>query len=413
MSVKPRVGFVGKPFMEFIEWLHSHDYETYLFHDKNETYPTSKHITKTYAVDFSSKIALETDLAKVAEKPDFFVNTYENAVVPKARIAAYFQRPSLSENSALWATDKFLMRSKFQENCPQYTPRFTLATSWDDIQAFLDLPEINFPLILKPANLFKSLLVTKNTDIEELQNNFNEGLQLIQKIYRQESVTFEPRFVLEEYLDGPSYSLEVFADKNGDTVSAPSAVDLIMGRDLGENDNYNYSRKLPSQLSQNQQDHVRQAAIAGVTALGLTSSPAHVELIYTSKGPKLIEIGARTGGYRQRMHLLAEDVDLFQAQVDVAQGNPPTLTPKKNHWCATYEVFCQEEGYLKEISHIDKASKLPSMFYLRVKTKVNEKTGPSKKGYRAAVVAIFVTDDQVQFKKDTTFFETHIRVVIK
>lgn len=413
MADKPIVGFVGKPFKDFLNWLQDHGYEVHLYQDKRESYPAVEGFLETKKLDFSSEETLKADVSLISEKPQCLVCTYENAVPQKALLAKVLGLPGPTPQAALIATDKFEMRTCFQKFCPQFSPQFALVTNWEEVQAFLNKPGVQFPLILKPANLFKSLLVTKNNSVEELQKNFEEGLNLIEKIYKKENVLYQPRFVLEEYLDGPSYSIEVFTDKDGNAVAAPSPVDLVMGRDIGINDNYNYSRKLPSQLSTEQQEQIKKAAIAGVKAIGLTSSPAHVELVYTKTGPKLIEIGARTGGYRSRMHLLSQGVDLYQAQIDVAQGKLPTLTATKNDYCAVYEIFALEEGHLKEITHLEEFSHFSTLFYLNQKVKVGEQTGPSSKGYRFAVVVIFTTSDREQFLKDTQYFEDNVKVLLQ
>ncbi len=408
---KPIALFVGKPFPLFISWLNEQGYEVHLFIEKNETRPIPSGVAAAYSIDFSSERSIKDSLPHSIKNPQFLVNVYENSVPQKALLAQFFNVPGPSLEATHVATDKFEMRTAFAKHCPEYSPQFTLASTWEEIEQFLQKENITFPLILKPTNLFKSLLVTKCNSVAQLRAAFDEGMKRITAIYAKEKVSYPPRFVVEEFLDGPSYSMEVFVDADGNTVTAPTPVDLVMGRDIGIDDNYNYSRKLPTQLSEQDQIAIKHAAIAGTKALGLTSSPAHVELVLTKNGPKLIEIGARTGGYRQRMHWLSHGVDLFQAQVDVAQGKLPKLTQTKNAYCAVYEIFPEHEGTLQEITNLEKLKQLPTLYYLKQQIQPGQPTGPAKLGYRFALLAIFASANQKQFESDTTFFEQNVTVL--
>jgi biotin carboxylase len=411
MSARKIAGFVGKPYIEFVEWLVAHEYEVHVFHDQHESYVAEKPpYYTTHPLDFSSKQATFTALSTISIKPAFIVSTYENAILQKAWLCEYYGLFGASEVATLKATDKFEMRLAFQHHCPAYTPRFALVSNWSEIETFLASSNIHFPLILKPTNLFKSLLVTKNLSLEELKANFEEGLRVVEEIYQKEKVFFQPRFILEEYLSGPSYSLEVFTDQTGKSVTVPSVVDLVMGRDLGINDNYNYSRKLPSAATAQQQAEMQTVAVAGVQALGLTASPAHVEMVYTPSGPKLIEIGARTGGYRPRMYRLANGIDLFAAQVQVAQGSLPELESIQHTYCAVYEIFPEEVGEFKGITQLAELKRFASLYYLSVKYEAGQLVGPAKKGYLATAVIILCSEDKATFLTETNYFEKTVKV---
>ncbi len=409
------VGYVGKPYLEFIQWLHEHGFEVHLFHDAKQPIRGEDSLTDlisaTHLLDFSNREIFLKQVELLTVSPAFFVNVFENAVVPKTWLTEHFSLPGITLEAAERATDKSLMRQAFATQCAEYSAYFKTITSWEDIESALENKSFHFPLILKPTNLFKSLLVTKSNTAKELKKNFDDSLAIIQSIYTKEHVSRTPSFVLEEYLDGPSFSLEVFVNGEGKMVSAPSPVDLVMGKDLSIDDNYNYSRKLPTTLTTNEQQELQQAAFAGVRALELFNSPAHVELVYTKNGPKIIEIGARTGGYRARMYKLAHGVDLFQAQIDVAQGKLPNLAPQVANYCAVYELFPLSKGHFQAISDIDQVMQSSTLYYSAVPAKFGELVGPSKDGFRFSGVFIFASNDEVLFKEETSFFEQHAKVL--
>ena len=408
---KPKVFFIGKPYLHALDWLIEHDYELYHLFDREETYQLDQYFVQSFPLDVSSDQALHHSLSQISIQPDLIQNNVDSAIILKAKVCQFYNLPGPSVESALLSSDKTLMRAAFQKNCPQYSPQFQTVEKWSDIEEFVSKPNINFPLILKPANLSKSLLVSKTTNLEELKTIYQQSLQIVADIYQREKVHLKPHFIIEECLIGPAYSLEVFCDQTGNCVSASSAVDLIMARDININDNYNYSRKLPSQLTAEQQLEIKKAAFAGCQALKLTSVPAHVELFYTNQGPKIIEIGAREGGFRRKMHLLSEGIDLNFTKIDVAYGKLPKITATKNDGCAVYEIFPDHEGTLAEVTNLGQLKTLSSFYDYEQKREIGEKIGLAAQGHRAVSVITLHNNDLSQFAKDCQFLEQYVKAV--
>lgn len=409
--MKKNIGFVGSSYADFIVSL-SNEYDVIAFADKssNEVFPDI--VKQIIRIDFSSKEKMFHDLQEHSELEIVScVATYENAILPKTWICEWFRLPGLSEESALISTDKRRMRERFAEKCPSMSPAFQSVTNWDEVEEFA--MSHHFPLMLKPTNLFKSLLVTKNDSLEELKKNFVKSQLTIQEIYEKENVKRIPELIIEEFMEGPSYSIEIFSDSVGQTCAVTEPADLVMGRDLGIRDNFNYLRTLPSALSEADIIKIKDVAQAGVKALGFTSSPAHVELILTSTGPKIIEIGARVGGYRPRMYNLAFGIDLFQAQVGCSLGKLPQITEKFHKYVAVYELFAAKEGVFFEVKNWEKVSNLPSLYYCALKRKVGMKTGLSSDGYRAVAVIILSANTPEIILKDRQFIEHEVSVVVE
>ena len=409
---KQTVFFVGKAYLHFLDWLLEENYTVYHLFDQKEKYDLDRYFVDSFPLDLSTEQSFKAGLAAIPVKPDLILNCTDNSMRLKARICQYYQLPGPTTESATVSSDKFLMRQAFQKYCPTYSPQFAQVNSWSDIEDFLANPQIAFPLILKPANLSKSLMVSKANSKEELKEIYQDSISQAKDIYLKENVFLEPSFVIEECLIGPAYSIEAFCDEKGQVVTAPTAVDLIMARDININDNYNYSRKLPSQLNSEQQAAISQAAIAGCQALKLSSVLAHVELFYTAQGPKIIEIGAREGGFRRKMHLLSQGIDFNFAKILVAQGKLPTFDVQKNDGCAVYELFPEKEGNFVEVENLDQLQSLPSFYDFDSKRKVGEKIGLARQGYRAVGAVTLTHHNPEQFEKDCVFLETQVRVKV-
>lgn len=52
----------------------------------------------------------------------------------------------------------------------------------------------------------------------------------------------------------------------------------------------------PSRLSKTTIDTIKDLAVKAIRSVGINMGPAHVEMIVTAQGPKMVELGARMGG---------------------------------------------------------------------------------------------------------------------
>lgn len=408
--------FVGRTFIKNIEYYSRLGYSNLgLFLDINTNERVDiEGLEKIYKLDMSSKQTVfdSLDQYEFDEKPDVLVTTYENYVLPKAWIGQYFQMSTISEEAALMATDKFLMRQQFQQKFPEITPAFSLINNQEQLISFAS--NHGFPLILKPANLFKSLLITKNDNLEELLRNFRNTQQEIEEVYRKYEVkNRDERILVEEFLQGSSHSVEVMTDPQGQAYAVDEPADLIFGRDMGVNDNYNFSRILPSAKPDQGKNELIVAAKKAAKALNFTCSPGHVEIVMTENGAKVIEIGARFGGYRSRMYKLFGDVDIYRAEIMACQGLKPDMKSKKRDYCGVFEIFPDTEGLFVEIKGLNLIENLGSFHYASVKAKPGQKVGLSSQGYKMCAVVILTNHNQEQFFKDVDVIKKRVRVILE
>lgn len=414
------IGIVGKPYRHYLDYLHNQsEIEVVAFHDVRETFAYPAWVSKIYALDFSSKLALhqglqtlvQHDWAGAAPVVDGLEATYESGILPKVWLAEFFHCPATSEASASAATDKTLMRQRFFDYDPAITPQFQAVTTWDEVNEFAQRHQ--FPLILKPANLMKSLLVTKNDTLAQLQENFAVASQTIGQLYQEYGVFHrQPQLIVEEFLDGPSFSVDAIADSQGNVTCLP-VVDLVMARELGIPDNYNYSRALPSELDESTAQAIQRVARAGVRALDLRNSAAHVELVLTKHGPKLIEIGARFGGYRPRMYELSYGLNVHALMVGIAVGNPPDVQLTTRQYSKVYELFPSTTGAFSGLQNAPQLQQLASFHSLTQRAQIGEKVGLSKDGYKFCSAVILHHADEHQFAQDCQFIEQQVRVLTK
>ncbi len=335
---------------------------------------------------------------------------YENYIVPAAYITQAYGIPGLTVTAAQAATDKTLMRQAFQNYDPDITPNFAEVADWSAVESFMSSHQ--FPVMLKPASLMKSLLISKNSDWAALRQNFAALADGIQQAYQQQAVSQTPKMLIEEFLEGSMHTVAGFVDAAGEAALLPQIADCLRASDIGVDDSYIFSRHLPSQLSPADHDAVLQVAAKGIKALGLTSCPVHVEVILTATGPKLIEIGARNGGYRPLMYAAAYGIDMYQGVLDTAYGRPIRLASNKAAPVIVLELFPAIEGTFKELLNEAAIARLPTVSKLTVRSKPGGLVGTARRGFKASVIIILSGHDADQIAADYALIRDTALVIV-
>lgn len=404
----PHLLIVGQKFPSLTDYLDAHGHTYTFLMDVTKTKFPNKKFKHRVLANFSDDTALFNTVDSIKTPIDGIIATYENYVLPAARIAQHLGLPGMPIPAAEACTDKFIMRSLFAQAPEKISPAFATVTTRDDVVAFAN--NHSFPLILKPANLAKSLLVTKSHTLDELLKNYDKSVNLLATTYRKYAPNRSPKLLIEEFLEGSIHSVDAFVDSNGTPQILDAVVDYQTGYDIGFDDNFHYSRLLPSTLHAADHAALRHCAQVGIQALGMKSSPAHVEIIMTSAGPRIVEIGARNGGYRERMHGMANGVDITGAAIATALGQQPNIAATKNEPVAVLELFPKTPGIFQEITNEAALRQLASLTYLSIKVAPGTFVGKAADGYKMAAVIILHHTDAAQFNRDLTYVNDNVFV---
>jgi biotin carboxylase len=261
-----------------------------------------------------------------------------------AAVAKTLNLIGVSEDTAVKATNKSLMRECLQDyNVP--IPIFFRVKSYEEF--IKKIYKFSGPFIVKPADNSGSrgvFLVKDINDIEGLKNAFNYS-----KDYSRNG-----EIVVEEYMKGSEVSVE--------TLSVNGEVNVITITDkltTGSPRFVEMGHSQPSQISIAIQEEIKKVAVAAVKAIGIENGPSHTEIIVTSEGPKVVEIGARLGGDNITTHLvpLSTGLDLVRCCIDIALGNS-TDTSVKFSKGASIRYFKTYAGEITNISGVDKAKQI-------------------------------------------------------
>lgn len=266
---------------------------------------------------------------------------------------------SISYETSFKATDKYEMIKAFKAyGVP--SPWYFVVDSYEDLKALEG--KVSFPCIIKPTDNAGSHGVAKVHDFEELLANYEYS----------HSCSRHGKVIVEEYLDGPEVSVEVMVVKgkvhilqitDKITTGAPHFVEM--------------GHTQPSRLSEEIQRQIREVAEAACKSLGLDKGPAHVEMKVTSRGPVMIELGARMGGDNITTHLvpLSTGIDMVGATIKVALGEEPDIQPTL-HCGSAIRYFDVPFGTIKSIEGVEEAEKLPGVKQITFTKGVGEESTP-------------------------------------
>ena len=112
----------------------------------------------------------------------------------------------------------------------------------------------------------------------------------------------------------------------------------------------------PSRLGDENVAKICDLAKRAVKAVGIKNGPAHVEIIVTENGPKMVELGARMGGDCITTHLvpLSTGIDMVEATIRICCGEAPDISKKIDKGSAI-RYFSVPSGTIREISGVDEA----------------------------------------------------------
>lgn len=265
----------------------------------------------------------------------------EVAMSVMGRINDELHLSGISKEIAIRATNKHLMREAF-ERYGAPSPKSILTKDEEDAWRIF-CNEFDTNAILKPSRNSGSRGIAKVE--KRITKDF-----FIQLYRRALDESRDHQVLIEQFIEGPEFSVEIIVWQGEPYVLAVTdkkTTDAPYFVELGHNQ--------PSVYSEEIQQKLKDGAIAGCKALGLTNCAAHCELKIQNGEAYLMEIGARMGGdfISTELTHLSTGIDMVAATINVVLGVKPNLNPieEKHGVCIRY--FCPKPGTLMSIEEID------------------------------------------------------------
>lgn len=324
------------------------------------------------------------------------INRREKRVRELAILNTALGRKGIGLEQAEWLTDKYLMRKRMIQHDPCVSPPFQLI---EDPSSPPRPLQIGFPLMIKPRNLFKSQLVVRCNGLPDLGINLRMVASRMDETADRHGVTLKKGLLLEEFLPGRELSIDSFVSPTGRVYHSP-VVELMPAEDVGIEDCHVFARILPAQFDPSHVTDIERVAEEGIRALQLVNSPAHIDMVYTPMGPKLLEVGARVGGYRSEMMRLSFGIDLDEVGFSTSLGKGGTLVPKFEKGTAVLEFFPPREGILRGITGLEVVRGLESFHRLLQRMRPGEGIGLARQGYRCPLFVVLNHEEESVVRRD-------------
>ena len=247
----------------------------------------------------------------------------------------------ISKEVAIRSTNKHLMREAFEKyGAP--SPKSIMAKDEKDAwKVFCE--EFDTNAILKPSRNSGSRGIAK----VEKGISKEEFVHLYQRALEESR---DHQVLIEQFIEGPEFSVEVIVWKGEPHVLAVTDKKTTQAPyfvELGHNQ--------PSVYSEDIQQKLKDGAIAGCKALGLTYCAAHCELKIQNGEAYLMEIGARMGGdfISTELTHLSSGIDMVAATINVVLGVAPNLKAVKEKHGVCIRYFTPKPGKVISIKNTE------------------------------------------------------------
>ncbi len=320
----------------------------------------------------------------------------------------YLKTPTT--DSLDWSTNKLKMRQRFMAYDSRITPKYKLVKD-ATLKTIKELENlIGFPMVVKPIGLSTSLLVNISYHHEELEMTLKKVLRKIKSSHKENNGRAEPRILVEQFIDGDMYSVDAHVGSRGKIEFNPF-VQIKTGRNVGFDDFFAYQTITPSNLNKNSIEDAQEVSRKAIRALGLRSTTAHVELLKTEKGWKIIEVGPRMGGFRDEMYKLSYDTNLLLNDILTRIPNKKIILPQKvQGHTAVLKVYPKKEGYITKLKGIKKSQLLRSFHSINIKKKIGDRATHAKHGGKDIFNITFFNKERSKLLADIRRFEQMLEV---
>ncbi|MEH6993907.1 ATP-grasp domain-containing protein [Neobacillus drentensis] len=354
-----------------------------IFSEEREDY---KEIDDVRLIDMSDtdEIFLTiTDLMNEGKSVDCFISFLDEYVYLAALLTNIICNTPLTFEPLKIMTDKILTRRFLRGK--NYTPFFKVLSSPEAIENEVNELNDQFPLIIKSpqSNGSKDVL---------LVGNIWECKRGVKQLLRKNS---ELPILVEEYLEGPQYLIEVMVFHSTITIVA------IVEQEVTKGERFiitGYS--ICPKLLLEQLPGLKETVYSIIEDFQFRNGTCHLEMKLTNKGWKLIEINPRmAGGAMNRMIEEAFGVNLAEQTIKLYAGNEPDLIRRQEKAIYAQYLIVSSIGKLLKVSGCDFAEEQAGVIEVYTKAATGQiVTPPRSMGQRYGYV-LAAADSKSQARK--------------
>ena len=328
------------------------------------------------------------------------VNCSESCLRTQAALVERHGVPGIDSATAAICRDKQLMMRRFEQHGVPIGRRRVVTKIADVPDA---VRSVGCPGVLKPSTGVASLFTVRFDSEEELGRWFAQFDAAASGHHSAAIREMDGRWLVEEYLDGPGFSVESLT-LGGETTHVAVCKKGEMSQPFFLETGHTCPAPIEAGLSEEMQDVAGRA----IAALGIADGITHSEMKLTSRGVRVLEVGARMGGGSIRQVVkLATGVDLLELTLELARGRRPEIAPLTDRAAASRSWFPDRPCVVRDISHADELLDLPGIVAVNRWTQDGDVYRLPPDGYREVlgVVAVGDTPEQATARAEAAVAE--------
>jgi S-sulfo-L-cysteine synthase (3-phospho-L-serine-dependent) len=305
-------------------------------------------------IDTNDYQALETAICKFAAANQVagIYSSSEYWIEAAARLALRLGLPGASPESIAICRNKSKQRECFQ-NRSLPVPQFTCITSEDQLAPVIGT--LPLPLVVKPTQGSGSVGVKLCGSAEEAVSH---ARALLQQEVNERGLPVAHEVLIEEYLQGPEYSVEIFG---GEIIG-------ITRKYLSREPYFvEIGHDFPAEAPHKVLLALGEAATQALSAVGLSWGPAHIEIRMIGDVPVVIEVNPRlAGGFIPELVRQSTGIDLIERTILAAIGDEPRPAHGFAKHTSIRFLMPERQGILCAIRGVEEAALVEAVAEVKI-----------------------------------------------
>lgn len=360
--------------------------------------------------DFNSPSAIQKTLLPHFDEILAVTCRAEDKIPSFAKVVPHVPYVNTPTSESLnWASSKIMMRKRLFNHNKNITVPFTVIkdVSRESLEKIAN--NVGFPLIVKPSALAASRLVSICFHKEELEEVLKKTFKKIESVYKELAFMGEQEVLVEKYMEGEMYSIDGYANRKGVVYFCPP-VHVKTGKSIGFDDFFGYQQITPTTLKKESIVNMEFVAQEAVHALALRSTTVHVEFFKTEEGWKIIELGARVGGFRHLMYKYSYGIDHTINDILIRLPEKPIIPKKIKGYTVAMKFFAKEEGILSKLTGIKKIQELESFKEVNINKNIGDQCKYAKNGGSSVFNLVMFNEDKSKLLADIRRVEKMVEI---
>jgi len=310
---------------------------------------------------------------------------------------------------------KYHMRKCLEKgNVP--IPKFKLCKNYEEL--INGIREIKTPCVAKPVGgnaSYGTFMIKDEEDIKTLKENYENSIKFLKEkaidsdvfAFNEEEmdligvdghVDMVTDYLVEEFMDGHEISVDALV-QNGESHILGTEDQVRMDPPYF----VQLAARLPYVCSDEEQAKIKKLIELTIKAMKIKNSATHTEIIFTSQGPKIVEIGCRIGGDNLHDDMLnLTGYNLMFESIMIALGKKRIYEVKnKGHKVLKY-IIPKNKGTIKKLYIPDELQHDPNNFNIEILLDVGDKVAlpPEKFDYVGYISGSGETPEEAEKNTD-------------